>query len=453
MNKKLTSVKRRNKKNRKSSIKSRRIKSGNERRSRFALAAAVVFTLAAFLAAGSSLFMNRDKAYGTASKGKNVQAATGASIERRAVWISFIDFGENGKYKKKTKNQFVKSVRRKFRKCRNMNMTDVVVHVRPSGDAFYPSKYFPWSKYISGKQGKGLNYDPLDIMVREAHRQGLMIEAWINPYRISLNSTRIHSLSRNNPARRWYSRKKTRHNVLKWGTQLYYNPSSPEVRNLVINGVREIVRNYDVDGIHMDDYFYPSLGSSYRTAFDAPQYNSYVKKCKSSGSRAMSIVSWRRNNVNLLVRGIYKAVKTVKPECEFGISPAGNIDNLMSSTMYYTDIYKWCSRSGYIDYIAPQIYWDFDYGKASYHKVLRRWNKVAAGGPVRLYAGLAVSNTVPPLKGQWRNKNIIRRQVLYTRSHSKVCRGFYFFSYSALAENKYNKAEISRLESVLKKQK
>ena len=141
-------------------------------------------------------------------------------------------------------------------------MNRIIVQVRPSGDALYRSSYFPTSEYISGKQGRKISYDPLAIMVREAHQKGMKIEAWVNPYRVSFNTSyaKLDKIIRQgygmdlpDPA--------VKRNVLSYGGKLYYNPSKPEVRNLIINGVKEIVRNYDVDGIHMDDYFYPSFSS------------------------------------------------------------------------------------------------------------------------------------------------------------------------------------------------
>ncbi len=398
-------------------------------------------TMALIKEYGKNGIENTDKIYASAATTGSIEVET----ERRAVWFSFDDYGKTGK----SEEEFRSMIAHKFSVCKKMKMTDIVVQVRPDADAMYPSKYFPWSYYASGKQGKSVSYDPLKIMVSEAHKRNLRIEAWINPYRVTLSSTDYSTLSSDNKARIWHYSRVTKHYVLAYGGQLFFNPSVQAVRTLIINGVEEIVKNYDVDGIHMDDYFYPSFSTSdYKTAFDAKQYKSYVKKCKSNGDTPSSIVAWRRENVNKLVRGVYSAVKNTNPEVEFGISPAGNIDNLTSKYKYYVDIEKWCNNTGYVDYIAPQIYWDFDYGTASFDKVLRRWGALCDTGKVRLYVGIGVYRTVPPLYGQWRNKNILKRQVQYSRKKS-YCTGFYFFRYGSFV-NGYNKTEIKRLKSVLK---
>ncbi|MCR5587423.1 MAG: family 10 glycosylhydrolase [Lachnospiraceae bacterium] len=369
--------------------------------------------------------------------------------ERRAVWFSFIDMSRNGKAIVRSESAFRSSIRSKFQIVKKMNMNRVIVHVRPVADAFYPSDYFPSSYYITGKQGKKLKYDPLKIMVEEAHDAKLNIEAWINPYRVTLRSTSIYSLAKSNPARKWYSKSSTKRNVLIYGSQIFFNPAKQQVRDLIVNGVKEIVKNYDVDGIHMDDYFYPSLSpSSYANQFDAPEYKSYVKDCKKNAYAPMSIVNWRRENVNKLVRAIYSAIKEIDSGVEFGISPAGNIDNLLSNSSYYVDIKKWCNSTGYVDYVAPQIYWDFDYGQYSYDKVSKRWAAIVNPSKVALYSGLGIYRAVPPTSGQFGNTNIFKDMVKYTRSQSKFS-GFYFYSYYGLASS-YTKRQVNAMLNILK---
>ena len=137
---------------------------------------------------------------------------------------------------------------------------------------------------------------------------------------------------------------------------------------MIINGVKEIVKNYDVDGIHFDDYFYPQMNSTYKTAFDAKEYNSYVENKEAKGETPMSIVSWRRYNVNTLIKGVYAAVKEVDANVVFGISPAGNIDNLLSSSGYYANVKTWMANDNYVDYICPQIYLCSDSGSMDFFK-------------------------------------------------------------------------------------
>lgn len=164
---------------------------------------------------------------------------------------------------------------------------------------------------------KNPGYDPLKIMTEMSHKEGISIEAWINPYRISSGNS-IRSLSKTNPARKWFSVQNTKRNILSYEGSLYYNPSSESVRNLIIQGVKEIVQNYNVDGIHMDDYFYPSFTEkNVTTAFDAPEYKQQQKTNLSStdstsltsadkSSNEISLADWRRDNVNRLVSEFIK---------------------------------------------------------------------------------------------------------------------------------------------------
>lgn len=368
--------------------------------------------------------------------------------ERRAVWFSFFDLD----YSKKTEAYFTKQIQKSFDNVKKLEMNTVVCHVRPFGDAMYPSNYFPWSQIASGKQGKDPGFDPLAIMVREAHKRDLRFEAWINPYRVSLQASSIRKLSKNNPARKWYSKKATKRNVLYYNGQYYYNPSKAAVRNLITNGIREIVENYPVDAIHFDDYFYPSFNTwNYKTAFDGPEYKAYVKKQKKAHKKVKSIQSYRRSQVNKLIKQVYAAVKDIDPKVEFGISPAGNMDNLKSKYSYYVDIDRWVSQPGYVDYVCPQIYWGFQNRYAPYEKVLNRWLDTCEGSDVKLYIGLGMYRCSNPDTSEWRNnKNIMKRQVAMARK--KEADGFYFFTYSSFTDKRGNK-EKKNLVKELKKVK
>lgn len=372
-----------------------------------------------------------------------------ATTERKAVWFSYEDLD----LKVKTEKNFTKQIQKMFDNVKSMGMNTVIVHVRPFSDALYQSDYFPWSKIASGKQGKNPGYDPLEIMVKQAHNRKLNIEAWINPYRVTLNSTSISKLSKKNPARKWYSKASTRRNVLIYNGQIYYNPAKPAVRQLIVNGVKELVKGYDIDGIHFDDYFYPSFTSgNYKKVFDAREYNAYVKQMKKKGEGYKSITSWRRSQVNRLVRQVYQAVKNIDSNVEFGISPAGNIDNLKSKTSYYVDIERWVANTGYVDYICPQIYWGFENGQYSYDKVLKRWISLCKKKKVKLYVGLAMYRTVYYGSSEWKKSNtIMKRSIIYARKTGKVD-GFYFFTYSSFTNSRAAK-EKKNLVAELKKKK
>ena len=389
----------------------------------------------------------------------NAAAASDAQTEQttvntdeyKAFWFSYYDYtAYRAKYKKRNATTFKKYFTQAVKKGKSLGMNCIIVHVRPFGDAMYKSKYFPWSKCISGKQGKNPGYDPLKIMTQVAHANGMKIEAWINPYRVASGSTNYKKLSTKNPARKWHNKKKTRRNVLAYKGSLYYNPAKAQVRNLIVNGVKEIVENYDVDGIHMDDYFYPAFSSSnVNSAFDAKEY-----RASTMAEGKQNIVSFRREQVNMLVKAIHSAVKSIDPSVTFGISPAGNIDNLTSRYSYYVDINKWLNSSDYVDYICPQIYWGFKHPYAKFDRVTNRWMNAAKSKKVKVYIGIAVYRAGHNIgagsaeRREWRSDaNILKKQVQYARK--KGCDGFAFFDYQDLKSKKSAKA-VKQLKKVLK---
>lgn len=371
--------------------------------------------------------------------------------EYKAFWFSYYDYDTyRDKYKKRTASNFRTYFTSVVKKGKSLGMNRVIVQVRPFGDAIYKSKYFPWSKYISGKQGKNPGFDPLKIMVDVAHKNGMKIEAWVNPYRVTIGSTNYSKLAKNNPARKWHAKKSTRRNVLAYNGSLYYNPSKKAVRTLIINGVKEIVQNYKVDGIHMDDYFYPSFTKkNVKTAFDAKEYNksSYKKNKK-------SIYTYRRAQVSTLVKDMKAAIKKIDKNVTYGISPAGNIDNLTSNYSYYVDIYKWVKSTKYVDYICPQIYWGFKHPTAKFDKVTDRWVKACKSKKVKLYIGIAVyraghnTGQNSAERKEWKSDTkILKKQVQYGRK--KKVNGFAFFDYSDLTSKTSAKA-VKQLKTVLK---
>ena len=387
---------------------------------------------------------------GNSKKGNNSSTQSADTMNYRAVWLSYLEFNS---YRKSVKNNNESSFRKFYKhilqQIKTIGCNRIIVQVRPFGDALYASDYFPWAACISGTQGKNPGYDPLKIMTEMSHKEGISIEAWINPYRISSGNS-IRSLSKTNPARKWFSVQNTKRNILSYEGSLYYNPSSESVRNLIIQGVKEIVQNYDVDGIHMDDYFYPSFTKrNVKKAFDAKEYNksSYKKKKK-------SIYTYRRAQVNTLVKQMKKAVKSVDSNVSYGISPAGNIDNLTSKYSYYVDIYKWLNSTEYVDYICPQVYWGFKHPTAKFNKVTDRWIKAAKSKKVKLYIGIAVYRAGHNVgqnraeRKEWkRDTKVLKKQVQYARKNHVD--GFAFFDYQDLKSKTSAKA-VNQLKTVLK---
>ena len=270
--------------------------------------------VAAFLLAVGMLFLPVSKAYAGP-----VSGGSPGSGEMRGVWVSYLDW--NGWAKDEA--GYKKAMDQTLDLCVQKGLNAVFLQVRPDGDAMYPSQYFPWSKFASGKQGKNPGYDPLAYAVQAAHQRGLQLHAWINPYRITGYLNRYSDLCASNPAIAWAKDGDSSNDrwVLCQNGEYYYNPAIPQVRQLIIDGVKEIVTNYEVDGIHFDDYFYPNLDDSKaETWFDYPEYQ--------AGGTSLSVAAWRRNNVNELVRGVYSAVKSIRPQALFGISPDGKIGEI-----------------------------------------------------------------------------------------------------------------------------
>ena len=249
--------------------------------------------------------------------------------------------------------------------CEDMGINNIFLQVRPMSDAFYKSSIYPWSNYLTGSQGTAPDgdFDPLVYWIDECHKRGIKLHAWINPYKATRSNKADDSLYKNlanmNPA------KQHPEYLIKYENDYYYDPALPEVRELVINGAMEIVNNYEIDGIHFDDYFYPGMDFD-----DSASFAKY-------GSDYDNKADWRRNNVNMLISTLSERIKETKPNVEFGISPCGiwanssttslgsNTRGMESYTQLYADTRKWALENT-IDYIAPQIYWNIGYDDTDY---------------------------------------------------------------------------------------
>lgn len=319
--------------------------------------------------------------------------------------------------------------------AKDMGMNAVFLQVRPCSDAIYKSNYFPWSKYLTGTQGLAPadNFDPLAFWITEAHKRGIELHAWLNPYRVTKQSGKepahdLTSLAPNNPAilhPDWII-KHTDGNI-------YYNPGIPEVRKLVIDGIKEIIQNYDVDGIHFDDYFYPGMSFA-----DATTYKMY-------GAGYTNINDWRRANVDILIRDLSQAIKAESKDVSFGISPFGIWANKTTNPLgsdtkgnqsfssHYADTRKWV-KEGWLDYIAPQIYWNIGYTVADYSKIVSWWENVVKDTGVELYIGQAAyKSNNGTLTNAWYGVAEIEKQ-LQLNAKSKEVDGSIFFSYKSFVD-------------------
>ena len=351
------------------------------------------------------------------------------SEETRGLWVSYMELDMAG-----TDRSF-SSFKKKFNKIadtsKDKKFNTLIVQVRPYSDALYKSKYFPFSHIISGVQGKDPGYDPLKYMCGYAHKKGLKIHAWINPYRIR-SSTEL-KLSDNNPY------KKDRDLGVEVGDGIYYNPALTKVRKLIENGIKEIVTNYDVDGVQFDDYFYPTTDES----FDKAQYENYRNNVGENS--AITLKDWRINNVNMLVAECHTIIKKENKKVVFGISPQGNIENDYGMC---ADIYSWCEKSGYIDYICPQLYYSLKNPALSFKKALKKWTDINYSDDVDLYIGIAGYKTGTDAdEGTWNySDKILQDEVKLIRKNN--INGFMFYSFNNLISEKASK-EVSNLINIL----
>lgn len=392
------------------------------------------------------------------SSNKSSTTANTKNSELKGAWISYLEFLSAG-VSNMSKKEFYNYIDKMFTQCKSMGMNTVIVQIRPSSDAMYPSKYFPWSSYVSGVQGRSLNYDPTAYMVSAAHKRGLQFYAWINPYRVSATSTDIKKLSVNNPARKWRLSKKSadRRNVLTFNKQLYYNPSKQEVRTLIVNGVKEVVKKYNVNGVIFDDYFYPNLGSKYKSNFDYSEFKQYKLQCKQNHVQSKSIENWRRGNVSALLRRVKTAVKAIDKKVVFGVSPQGSISNLKLANANYCDVAKWMNSDSYLDFICPQIYWSTTNPVAPYKEVLNQWIDLRKSKKVKLYVALSVykagltnkeAQALSPADLRWYKVDTnLKEQVLYARQRKQVT-GFMFYRYDNMISSKA-RSEMKNLQSIL----
>lgn len=344
------------------------------------------------------------------------------NYEFRAVWVATvdnIDWPSN-------KHLSVEEQKAEFIRLLDMHqrngMNAVIVQVRPAADAFYPSQYEPWSEFLTGKQGQPPTpyYDPLDFMIRETHKRHMEFHAWLNPYRAVFNmktsSIAPSHITKIHPD--WF---------LVYGDKKYFNPGLPQVREHLARVVRDLVSRYPIDGLHMDDYFYP-----YRiTGKEFPDQKDYLKYGK-----GLSKDDWRRSNCDSVIEMIHNIVRSVSPTMKFGVSPFGvwrnksqdpmGSDTRAGQTNYddlYADILLWLKK-GWIDYVVPQLYWERGFKLADYDILLNWWNQHTYDK--QLYIGLGIYRAGS--NAAWRNKNELPAQIQALRSYTATEGAVYFSS-------------------------
>jgi len=347
--------------------------------------------------------------------------------EMRAVWIATvgnIDWpSKPGLSAQQQQQEFLNQL--SFFQRSGFNT--VVVQVRPAADAFYPSPYEPWSKYLTGKQGQPPfpKYDPLEFMINETHKRNMEFHAWFNPYRALVSSS-------SNPNPPGHATREHPDWIINYDGKSYFDPGNPDAREYILKVILDVVRRYDIDAVHIDDYFYPYPAGG-RPFPDRASYNRY--------NNGQSLEDWRRGNVNLFVSQLNTNIKKEKAWVKFGVSPFGIWRNqkddpegsaTRGSSCYddlYSDILLWIERK-WVDYVAPQLYWEHGHRVAPYDVLLPWWKQHS--GQRQLYIGLGVYRMLNATASPWNSPNEILKQIRAARQIGTD--GFIFYSSSSFSK-------------------
>lgn len=342
--------------------------------------------------------------------------------EWRAVWVSYLEWARMDFSSEET---FRAGAAQLLDNCAGLGLNTILAQVRPFGDALYRSNLYPWSHLCTGVQGQDPGFDPLDVLLQEAHGRGLSVEAWINPYRLRSSAAVPPNLAETNlicTHPEW---------TCTVGEGVYLNPAEPAAAGYVVQGVAELVQNYAVDGIHFDDYFYPTTDEG----IDAVQF---------AAAGVSSRTIWRRENVTALVQAVHDAVKAQDPTLRFGISPQGNPDN--DEDQQYSDVKAWLAAGGdhaVVDYLCPQVYWGEGFTLSSgstrfaFENIVPEWLGYPRAADVALYFGLGAyrigvgdGSADPDAGTRWNTGEALARQVQFLREQNAG--GWALYRYGSL---------------------
>lgn len=345
----------------------------------------------------------------------------------RAMWISQFDLTlmcvKDGKQRKK--DEYISRVSIMMARLLGMGINTVFVQVRPNGDSLYPSEIFPASPYAVGALEADFEYDPFEILLNEAKRAGISVHAWINPLRL-MKDTELSSLGGEYLIGKWQNDQNffgTR--IVKVGEYCYLNPAYDETRELIVLGACEIMKKHGVDGIHIDDYFYPTTDEN----FDRNAYREYVDL-----GGALSLGDFRRENINKLVSELCAAARELGKI--FGVSPSGNLSRNYNEL--YADVNEWCEL-GIVDYLCPQIYFGIEHESFPFEKTANDFEKICTQNNVELIVGMTLEKAQNGYNGigdtyagsgsdEWiKSRDILARCFEITVDIN--CKGVAFFSY------------------------
>lgn len=337
--------------------------------------------------------------------------------EFRGVWLSYIEL--NAMLKDKTAQEVRDALDEVMDNCVSYGLNAVFFHVRANSDAYYKSAYF--QPAATAKPLLDAGFDPLSYAVEAAHKRGLALHAWVNPYRIGRNASfRVDGIDD-------YFVDETGSSPVYW-----YLPTSTTVQKLILDGIRELVGNYAIDGVQYDDYFYP-----HNVLPDGEPADVEKAAYEESGG-AMPVGDWRRTHVDMLIAASYQAVHSRKG-CVFGVSPSHDYTGTREKG--YADTVKWLENSGYVDYLCPQIYFGFNHHSSDFARLLEDWSSFTPASTVHLYIGLgtykiglgpdqwAGTPDNMPARMEWaENTDILKRSITLLRE--KTCGGMIFYSYT-----------------------
>ena len=348
---------------------------------------------------------------------------TSPKHEFRGVWVQTVGQSRYQQMNSAAMKHYLSEMVRKFDEA---GINALIFQVRPEADTFYPSDLEPWSRFLTGVQGKSPDdpsFDPLAFLIEECHKRGMELHAWLNPYRVKTNI--------NNPLAPSHIYWKYPERFVQYGNQLFFDPGLPENRSFICQVVRDIVSRYDVDAVHMDDYFYPYPIAG--TPF--PDDNSFNAYAGSQGFSAGQRADWRRNNVNLLIQQLKYTIAGTKPWVRFGVSPFGiyrnkrntpdgsgsDTNGLENYGDLYADIKLWVEK-GWIDYNLPQLYWEIGHERADYTTLLQWWNANNFEQP--LYIGQDLQRSM--------DKNELDEKIRQSREMSFVHGNCFWYGYLIL---------------------
>ncbi len=363
--------------------------------------------------------------------------------EFRGVWIATVENIDWPSSKNLSTDQQKNEIIKLLDLFKNLNFNAIIFQIRPSADAFYNSKYEPWSSYLTGVNDKAPApyYDPLAFIIMETHKRGMEFHAWLNPYRAVVNYMEYQS----NPFRLTYEKSEW---FINYGKNKYFNPGLPEVRAYTNKVVIDIVQNYDIDAIHFDDYFYPYKinGENFQ---DDESFKTYGAEFYPDNQD-----DWRRHNVNLIIEELYTTIKNIKPWVQFGISPFGvwrnkSVDPTGSDTNagqtnfddLYADILLWL-KNGWMDYVLPQAYWHIGHKRADYKEIATWWAN--NNNHTNLFIGQSLYRLGEKKNNRaWMKQNPteIEKQLNLNKSISQI-KGSAFFSAKSFLKNPLGIDEI-----------